>query len=92
MHNTRRGILAMVASGRVTPAEAERLLVVWDEGTDWKWIVGACSLLCLVQILGGDGRLAHLVHAYWVHGLWAEAPRVLHAAISGSVNRIGGGI
>ncbi len=34
MHNDRRAILSLVAMGRITPREAERLLALWPDGED----------------------------------------------------------
>jgi hypothetical protein len=34
MNNDRRAILSLIATGRITPREAERLLAVWPGGDD----------------------------------------------------------
>jgi hypothetical protein len=34
MNTDRRAILSLVAMGRITPREAERLLAVWPDGED----------------------------------------------------------
>lgn len=41
MNTDRRAILALIAMGRITPAEAERLLAVWNESRETAWIVAA---------------------------------------------------
>jgi hypothetical protein len=38
MNTDRRVILALIAMGRITPAEAERLLAAWDESFETAWI------------------------------------------------------
>ncbi len=35
----RRAILALIAMGRITPAEAERLIAAWDESRETAWIL-----------------------------------------------------
>lgn len=39
MISDRRAILALIAMGRITPAEAERLLAAWNESHETLWIV-----------------------------------------------------
>lgn len=59
----RSAILSLVASGKITAAEAERLLAVWNEGNEWMWIAFGCVVLCLTQIpMAG---LGHLLHRLW---------------------------
>ena len=41
MNTDRRAILALIAMGRITPAEAERLLAAWNEGRETAWILAA---------------------------------------------------
>jgi hypothetical protein len=51
MNTDRRTILSLVAMGRITVAEAERLLAVWNESRETAWILGLClALACLAQI------------------------------------------
>jgi len=42
MQTDRRSILHLVALGRITPAEAERLLIAWNEGREVVWGLIAC--------------------------------------------------
>ena len=66
MNTDRRAILSLIAMGRITPAEAERLLVAWNETRETVWIL-AFSLVCvclaqlhLHELLPG---LMHLLNA-----------------------------
>ena len=71
----RRAILSLVAMGRITPREAERLLVVWDDGDDGilKFAVAfAIAWLVLPQM----GELVTGV----VHAVSTVAPRVAEMA------------
>ena len=60
MHRERQAILSLVALGRITPREAERLLAAWNAGREEMWIIGACAAAVLAQSLA---PLAHLVQA-----------------------------
>lgn len=42
METDRRTILHLVAVGRVTPAEAERLLIAWNDGREVRLALAAC--------------------------------------------------
>ncbi len=50
MGEERRFILSLVATGRLTPAEAERLLAVTTYGREGWWMVAACIAATAVQI------------------------------------------
>lgn len=51
MNTDRRAILSLIAMGRITAAEAERLLAVWNETCETIWIVGFClAFACLAQL------------------------------------------
>ena len=39
MNKDRRAILALVAAGRITASEAERLLVAWNDSRETAWIL-----------------------------------------------------
>ena len=42
MSSDRRAILALIAMGRITPGQAERLLAAWNESRETAWILAAC--------------------------------------------------
>ncbi|HEY1577711.1 MAG TPA: hypothetical protein VGF82_11645 [Terracidiphilus sp.] len=53
MTSDRRSILNLIATGRITPAEAERLLTAWNESHETLWIVAlglAFALLAQVHL------------------------------------------
>lgn len=51
MQKERRIILSMIALGRITPREAERLLAVWSLGREEFWVIAACMVASLTQIV-----------------------------------------
>lgn len=64
MNTDRRAILALIAMGRITPAEAERLLAVWNEGRETTWILTAsvaCALLAQLHLHDLVPMLRHLI-------------------------------
>jgi hypothetical protein len=48
MSRDRRALLQLIAWGRVTPAEAERLLMLWNTDRETLWVVGACLILAVM--------------------------------------------
>jgi len=51
MNSDRRTILALIAMGRITPAQAERLLAVANEGRETVMILALClAYACLAQL------------------------------------------
>jgi hypothetical protein len=51
MDRDRSTILSLVASGRITAGEAERLLAAWNESRETGWILLLClALACLAQL------------------------------------------
>jgi len=65
MQTDRRSILHLVALGRITPAEAERLLIAWNEGLEVVWGLIACiaastlTQVHLHELVVGLARAAH---------------------------------
>lgn len=51
MGKDRRAILQMLALGRLSPGEAERLLLVWNEGRETAWLMAGCVALALIGAL-----------------------------------------
>ena len=59
-----RTILQLVAVGRLSPGEAERLLLVWNEGRETAWIIAGCVALALIAALEAHaGLLAQIGQA-----------------------------
>jgi len=77
MNNDRRAILSLVAMGRITPREAERLLAMWPDGEDA--LARLALSLAFAWLL-----LSHL--GDWIarvaHTLAAAAPLAHHALAS----------
>lgn len=57
MNSDRRTILALIALGRITPAQAERLLGTLNEARETAWILA----LCLGYVVLGQLRLHELL-------------------------------
>jgi hypothetical protein len=65
MKKDRRTILSLVALGRITPAEAERLLIVWNAAREGAWIFAVVAFALLTQADLGQvfPGLTHIAHA-----------------------------
>ena len=86
MRNDRQAIWSLLALGRITPREAERLLAVWNAGREELWVVGACLAGCLAACLAQfEPVVARLAQAL----LPASASGLHHAALA-ITYRIGG--
>ena len=62
MNTDRRAILSLVAMGRITAAEAERLLAAWNESRETAWIVGVCLAIAFLAQLHLRELLPILMH------------------------------
>lgn len=86
MNTDRRAILSLVANGRITAAEAERLLAAWSDSSETAWVLMICLVyVCLAQLHLHE-LMPGLVHFFSVQILvFTEA--VCHAlsAITGPV-------
>jgi hypothetical protein len=90
----RRAILSLLAMGRITAAEAERLMLIWrdtawQQAAEWLLIAVACLAAGILQShphirLHGFGSFAHAVVA---HGT-----RALHNAVSITFKPMGGSV
>ena len=72
MRREREAILSLVVLGRITPAEAERLLAVWNADREELWALAVVVVVGLAQYLPDLGRMAHA----WMSG---SLPGLLHA-------------
>ena len=59
MKRERQAILSLIALGRITPREGERLLAIWNAGREELWVFAACAAAVLAQGLPVLERLAH---------------------------------
>ena len=64
MNTDRRAILALIAMGRITPAEAERLLAAWNESRETAWILVASLGFALLTQLHMHEFLPTLRHMF----------------------------
>jgi hypothetical protein len=78
MNSDRRTILNLIAMGRITPTQAERLLAVATEGRETAMILVLClAYSCLVQLH------LHEMVAGLVHFINAQLPaQAVHQALS----------
>ena len=83
MNGERRAILALIAMGRITPSEAERLLAVWNESRETAWILIASIGLALLgqvnlhEVMRVLGRLVSVQISGLAHILGAVMGGVL---------------
>jgi hypothetical protein len=69
MKKERQIILSMIALGRITPREAERLLTAWSLGREELWVIAACLSACLAQIAPAVVRMVHTLLPEGLPGL-----------------------
>jgi hypothetical protein len=89
MQNERRTILGLVAAGRISAMEAERLLRVWNDSREELWIIAACLLICVTQVplqfsMGGPG---HVVDSFarGIFNTWSMAFSMLTKGMGGTI-------
>jgi hypothetical protein len=90
MPNDRRAILSLVALGRITPAEAERLLIAWNQGWESVLVCAACIAAVLLAQLDPNQVLPSLVHL--AQGLLSGRIISHHHALAVVCRLIGGRI
>jgi len=88
MNTDRRAILALIAMGRITPAEAERLLAAWNESRETAWILVLSLAVVFLAQLNVHQLLPALVHLFNAQ-VPALAEAVRHA-LSPITDLIGG--
>lgn len=86
MNTDRRAILSLVANGRITAGEAERLLAAWSDSRETAWVLIFCLVyVCLAQFHLHE-LVPGLVHFFSVQILVLnEAVRCALSAITGPV-------
>lgn len=83
MQHERQVILSLVALGRITPREAERLLAATDVAREETWAFLMCITACMVQAVPA---LVNLAHALLPGGLSSVSHAV--AAITRSLGGV----
>lgn len=89
MSYQQRAILSLLAAGRITAFEAERLIAAWEDTREWLWIACACVAACVLQAHPHINlhALAGLLHSVAGHGT-----NLLHTAAVHGFKRIGGNV
>ncbi|MGA8739577.1 MAG: hypothetical protein WB561_00160 [Terracidiphilus sp.] len=88
MNTDRRAILSLVATGRITAAEAERLLAVWNDSREMVWILALCLAFACLARLHLRELLPMLMHLFNTQvPTLAEA---VHFALSPITDLLGG--
>ena len=64
MNTDRRVILTLIAVGRTTPAEAERLLAEWDESRESAWILAISLVMVCLARLNMHSLVPTLMHFF----------------------------
>jgi sorbitol-specific phosphotransferase system component IIBC len=85
MNTDRRTIFALIASGRITAAEAERLLAASSQVHEMLWIAALCAVACLAPLHWNGAVLAHTAQS-----TIAAAAHTLQNLISFALQAIGG--
>jgi hypothetical protein len=88
MNTDRRAILSLVATGRITVAEAERLLAAWSDSRETAWIL----ILCLVFACLAQPHLHELLPGL-MHFFNVQIPALaeaVHHAVSPITDLLGG--
>ena len=67
MNHDRHTILQLVAVGRLSPAEAERLLAAWSLKREDAWLFLACLLIFVLPHHAPLHALLSGVYAAWAH-------------------------
>ncbi|MGP8251961.1 MAG: hypothetical protein ACLQHF_07995 [Terracidiphilus sp.] len=95
MYTNRRANLSLVAHGRITPAEAERLIAASSSDREAWWLLAGCALcagLVQTQSLALSGLQSHaltgLVHLF--RPVIDGSISALHHVLSQIAARLGG--
>ena len=87
MITERRAILSLIALGRITAAEAERLFAAWEDAREWLWIALGSVAACL---LGSHPHLRLEDLGGLVHHFVDQGTKLLHNAASFGFKKVGG--
>lgn len=79
MLNSRHAILQLIANGRITPSEAERLLIAWNEGREVLWALAVCLAVSVLAQLHSRELLPGLAHI--AHSLLPGSSFALHRTL-----------
>lgn len=90
MRTNRNTILHLVALGRITPAEAERLLTAWNDGREVFWVLAVWLAIVILPQLRLYEFLLGLVHA--AHTLPSSGSNVVHRAPALITHLFGGSL
>jgi len=88
MNTDRRAILSLVATGRITATEAERLLAAWNDSRETAWILALGLAFTLLAQIHLHELLPILMHLFNVQ-IPAVAEAV-HHAFSPATDLLGG--
>jgi hypothetical protein len=89
MSSDRRVILHLLAQGRITPSEAERLFIAGNEGRELMWMLVACISVTVLAQVHLREFLPDLL--YLAHALLPAASLTLDRTLS-VFNQVLGGI
>jgi hypothetical protein len=90
MKRDRQIILSLLALGRITPAEAERLLAAWNAGREELLVLSACLVVGLMEFLPGLANLTRHQARHLAHTLLPEGIPGVHHAITAISFWVGG--
>jgi hypothetical protein len=88
MQTDRRILLHLVALGRITPAEAERLITVWNQGRENLGALSGAVLIACLALLRLPALLPGAAHVE--HWLWRETFLALRQPLSLLIHLLGG--
>jgi hypothetical protein len=88
MNTDRRAILSLVATGRITAAEAERLLAAWNDSRETAWILALSLAFALLAQLHLRELLPILMHLF--NAQIPALAETVHQAFSPITDLLGG--
>ena len=88
MNSHRRAILQLVAMGRVTPGQAERLLIALNDDRETLWALAACIAISGLAQIHLSQLLPELLHV--AQSIMPGSVISLHHALSLATRLFGG--